>query len=106
MAILTISEFEKVNVILIEGQVVMAPQMPAINEQNLAIGGGSLASVAFDKRTRFIRVNCDIACCLAGSNPGDPDPVAVANFHRLGPNESGFYGVLPQGKIAVIASPT
>ena len=106
MAILTISEFEKVNMTVIDGNVVMAPQLPAIAEQNIAIGGGSIPSAPYDKRTRFIRVNCDVACCIAGSNPGDPDPVAVVNFHRMGPNESAFYGVLPAGKIAVIASPT
>lgn len=105
MAILTITEVEKLNVTLIDGAVVAAPEMPGLAEQNIVIGGGSLACNAFTKATRFVRVNTDTNCCLAFSVNSTP-PTAVTNTHRLGANETGFYGVTPGGTMAVIASPT
>ncbi len=107
MAILTITEGERLNQTLIDGQLVASMQMPPVREypNGLAIGGSSTPMAdTFQKATRFIRINCDTACCIAVSLPGDPDPVAVAGQHRLGPNETGYYGVTPGGKLAVIAT--
>jgi hypothetical protein len=79
--------------------------MPPVAEQErIAIGVGSAPSAAFDKRTRLVMVNCDAACSLAFSLPGDPDPEAAVEKHRQGQNETRFYGVTPGGKLAVIGN--
>lgn len=104
MAWLYVTEIEKVNTTLIDGQVAMSPQMPPVADYRIAIGAGSLASPAFQKRTRFVMTHADAPCSLAWADPGQPDPVAVATAHRLGQNETRFYGVLPLGKLAVITN--
>lgn len=79
-----------------------APLVPGVVEQHVAIGGGSVASAAFDPTTTFVMVNCDVACSLAwGANP-----TAVTTAQRMGANETRFYGV-PAGsnlKVAVIGN--
>lgn len=79
-----------------------APLVPAVVEQHLAIGGGSVASAAFDATTTFVMLNCDVACSIAWGTT----PVAVATAQRMGANETRFYAV-PKGaayKVAVITN--
>lgn len=79
-----------------------APASPSIADQKLAIGVTSVQSAAFNKSTSFIMVNCDTACSIAIS----ADPTAAATAHRMGANETRFYGV-PVGrdyKLAVITN--
>jgi hypothetical protein len=104
MATLYITEVEKVNQTLVDGQVVMSPQMPPIAEQHLAIGIASAPSAAWQKETRFVMVHTDAVCSLAWSNPGDAAPTAVPTAHRFGQNETRFYGVTPGGQLAVIVN--
>jgi hypothetical protein len=87
------------------GGAIMAPQMPATEEQSINITGASVQSAAFAPNTYMVRVNPDIACCLAFGSPAAP-PVAVQGFHRLGPNETGYYTVHPGDILAVISSLT
>src|SRR6267154_3042664 len=98
MAMLTITEVEKIGQTLIDGQFVMAPQMPPVKEQDgIVIGVGSVASAAFQKATRFVIVNGNAAYCLAWSDPenGNADPTAVNTQHQLGAGETRFYSVRP-----------
>lgn len=104
MAYLTITEVEEVTFTLVNGQVVMAPKMPPITEQTLPIAGVSAPCAAFDKRTRYVMLNCDTACGLAWSLPGAADPVAINNKHRMSANADRFCGVTPGGKLAVITA--
>ncbi len=85
---------------------IMAPQMPPTEEQSLLITGSSVLSQPYGSNTFMIRVNCDVACCLAFGRANSPSPVAVVGFHRLGPNETGYYTVNPGDLLAVVASPT
>ena len=79
---------------------VMAPTVPGVVEQAVAIGGVSAQSAAFDGQTRFVLVNTDTACCLAfGDNP-----TALTTRHRLAANETRFYSVTAGSKVAVIAA--
>lgn len=77
-----------------------APKVPPVAEQNLAIGGTSVPSAAFNAATRFIMVNCDTACCLAWGAA----PTAVNTAQRMSANETRFYGVTAGQKLAVIAA--
>jgi hypothetical protein len=106
MAWVTINEYETVAFTLLHGQVVVCPQEPAIKKDHVAITGASVPYGPFDAKTRFVRLNCDEACCIDFANPGDPDPVAQDTYYRMGPNESLFTGVTPKGQLAVIASST
>jgi hypothetical protein len=101
MAILTITEIATLGQTLVEGQVIPAPQLPGVAEQNIAIGGSSVASAAFNPATRFVMINCDVPCCLAWSLPG-VTPTAVTTAQRMGQNETRFVAVSPGGKVAVI----
>jgi pyruvate/2-oxoglutarate/acetoin dehydrogenase E1 component len=102
MAILTISEFTQMAT---SGGGAQAGATPPVAEQAVMIGGTTASSVPFSASTRFIRVNCDVNCCLGFAAPGGA-AVAVAGLHRLGANESAYYGASPGGSVAVIVSPT
>lgn len=105
MAWLYVTEIERVNQTLVDGQIVMSPQMPPVADYRIAIGAGSVPSPAFQKATRFVMTHADAPCSLAWADPPVlVDPVAVATAHRLGQNETRFYGVLPLGKLAVITN--
>jgi|SRR6267154_2354170 len=99
MATLYITELK--SIIFAGNQAVLAPASNTITaEQDVAIGGSSVQSAAFAATTNFVMVNCDSACSLAwGANP-----TAVTTAHRLGANETRFYGVIPGQKLAVIAN--
>lgn len=94
MATLYITEFAVMSL------AAMAPQTPPVAEQDVAIGGSSVASNPFNASTRFIMVNCDAACSLAFGSA----PVAVTTAHRMAANETRFYGVQPGQEVAVIAN--
>ena len=103
MAILTVTEIATLGQTLVDGQLVSAPQLPGIAEQQVSIGGGSLASAAFNKATRFVMINCDTACCLAWTVDATV-PTAIVGYQRMGANETRFISVTPGGKLAVILS--
>jgi hypothetical protein len=74
---------------------------PSVNEQNVAVGGGSVQSAAFNEQTSIVMVHAQEACCLKwGLNP-----TAVNTNQRMAAGETRFVGV-PRGKsfkVAVIA---
>lgn len=74
--------------------------MPPLAEQNLAIGGASVQSSAFNAKTEMIGVHADAICSIAvGENP-----VATANTRRLAANSTEYFEVEPGHKIAVITN--
>lgn len=76
-------------------------QLPGIAVQNVAIGGSSTQSSAFDQRTGMIRVRADLSCAvLVGTNP-----TALTTSVQLDAGAAEYFAV-PIGqsyKIAVIA---
>lgn len=98
MATLSIREYEHINVV--SGGIVPVAQEPAVTKQTVAIGGGSLQSAAFNERTRFVRLYCDVACSLEfGVNP-----TAAANSCSMGAGQTEYFGVQPGHKVAVITN--
>jgi hypothetical protein len=80
--------------------VTQAPAEPPLAEQLVAITGSSTQSAAFNQRTRFVRVHADAICSVAfGSNP-----TAVNTAKRLAANQTEYFGVNGNDKIAVITN--
>lgn len=99
MALLDVSEFSKLARDA-TGTPTTAGLYPQVAQQQVAIGGGSLQSSAFDLNTRFIRVHADAICRVAiGSNP-----TAAGTSMRMAAGQTEYFGVLPGHKIAVITS--
>ncbi len=81
-------------------RVLPAGQEPAIATQKIAIGAGSVQSVAFNANTTFIAVNVDATCSFkVGANP-----TATASDMRISANATMFMGVYAGDKIAVITN--
>lgn len=103
MARLYITEFAEMPQLNSAGVIPQCPVAPGIAEQSVAIGGGSVASAAFNQGTKFVMLNSDAVCSLAWSSDGTP-ATAVATAQRMSANETRFYGVHPGGKVSVIAN--
>lgn len=102
MAFLSVSEFQSITHANPSGfHAIPAPMSPAVVEQSVAIGGTTTTSAAFSNTTRFIQVNTDTVCVLA-FNGGLP----TQGIHRLGQNETRYYGVNAGGTISVMTSNT
>lgn len=93
MAKLFITEYEKL--------VQWAPQEPCILDQVVAIGAGSVQSLQFTGRTRFVRLQSDIVCSVAFG----PNPTATANTKRIAANQLGeIFSVNSGDRVAVITN--
>ena len=78
----------------------MAPAMPPIVEQTVAIGVSHAESAAFSGKTLFLQVHCDVICSIAFG----PAPVATTSNQRLAANETRFVGVNRGDKLSVISN--
>jgi len=77
-------------------------RLPALVEQKVVIGAGSVQSAALNANTTFVRVSSDSVCSIAtGSNP-----TATAASMRLAADSPEYFGVIPGTalKIAVITN--
>jgi hypothetical protein len=83
MSTLYLAEFDRLPVDA-GGRPVMAPAMPPIVEQTVAIGVSHAESAAFSGKTLFLQVHCDVICSIASG----PAPVATASNQRLAANET------------------
>lgn len=74
---------------------------PPLQEQTVAIGGGSVqCSNAFTNTTRLIRVHTDAICSIAiGLNP-----TATTAKRRMAANQTEYFSVEAGFKIAVISN--
>ncbi len=99
MATLYISEYSRQLVDYI-GLSVPAPQEPSIAEQAVAVGVGSVASSAFNAKTKFVRLHTDVICSVAFGAA----PTAVATAKRMAAGQTEFFGVRPGDKVAVITN--
>lgn len=98
MATLYISEYQELA--RAEPGMGQIAQAPALVEQTVAIGGGSLQSAAFNPSTRFIRVSTDAICSISI----DFTPTATTGKGRLPADNVEYFGVRPGMKIAVISN--
>jgi hypothetical protein len=78
-------------------------QEPAVAEQTVAIGAGSVQSNAFNAATIAVRISADAVCSIKfGTNP-----TASATTRRIAANVVGEYFGVPAGqafKVAVITN--
>ena len=77
----------------------------ALREQSFAISVTSAMSTTSGwlSTTRFIQVNTDTACFLAFGGT-TATITATTSYHRMGANETRFYGVNPGGVLAAVTA--
>ncbi len=72
-----------------QGQVIQSGVEPALADQQLAVGGTSAQSAAFNQHTQFVRLHSDVACRVQfGDNP-----TASATSKRLAAGATEYFGV-------------
>jgi len=100
MATLYIAEFEEMP--HTSGSKIPVALQPPLAEQTVAIGGASVASAAFNARTRFVRLHNDVICSVRF----DLAPTASATTARMAAGATEYHGV-QKGvgmKVAVITN--
>lgn len=101
MAVLFVTEFARQSRDAAGFPMVVADE-PAVANQTVAIGGGSVQSNAFNALTKFVRIHTDAACSIElGTNP-----TATTSTRRLAANSTEYFGI-PKGagfKVAVISN--
>jgi hypothetical protein len=77
---------------------IAAGKEPAIADQKISNPATTTQSSAFNALTTFVMVHASAAAHLTfGANP-----TATTGTHRIGANETRFYGVEPGHKLAAI----
>jgi hypothetical protein len=66
-------------------------------KQQLAIGGGSVPSNAFNKRTSLLRVHCDATCRIEFG----ASPIADGTSMRMAANQTEYFWVKPGSGLAI-----
>lgn len=96
MATLYVAEFERPR-----NQWVNIGNAPPIAEQTVAITGASVQCTnAFNSKTALIRLKTDAICSIAiGTNP-----TATTSTMRLSAEDTEYFSVSPNMKIAVISN--
>lgn len=103
MAVLYITEFKTITTPLsfASGPVQCPYAGYALVEKTIALTGTSTTCSTFSADCRFIMVNTDTASFLAFS-PNAVAPTATTSAHRIGANETRFYGIQPGGCMAAV----
>ena len=104
MAVLYITEFSTITTPLtFASGPVQCPYigMGAIAEKTIALTTASTTCSTFSANCRFIMVNTDTASFLAFS-PNSTGATATTSAHRMGANETRFYGVNPGGNMSAV----
>lgn len=101
MAVLYVAEYAELPVGP-AGRVGQMPMEPPVAEQTVAIAGVSAASLAFNTKTRFVRLHTDAICSVVFGAA----PVATAVNGRLAANQTEYRAVPPGAsyKVAVITN--
>jgi hypothetical protein len=98
MAFIYVTEYAEIA--QLNGESVSIAKEPELVEQQVAIGGASVQSSAFNAKTKFIRVHADAICSIKiGSSP-----TAVATAKRMAANQTEYFAVDATHKIAVITN--
>lgn len=101
MAVLYITEYAELP-IGPAGRIGQMPMEPPVAEQTVAIGAGSIASSAFNAKTRFVRLHTDAICSVLFGTA----PTVTAVSGRMAANQTEYRSV-PLGaayKVAVITN--
>jgi hypothetical protein len=100
MARLSIREYEHISAVT--RGIVPVGEEPAVASQTLTISGSSIASAAFNIRTRFVRIHTDMDCSLEWS----VGPTAVAGACDMVAGQTEYFGVVnaTNMKVAVIGT--
>ena len=98
MAVISIREYEQMGDS--SGGALQVAREPAVAAQSLAVGGGSVASNAFNVRCRYIRVQTDVRCSLDFGAA----PTATATSCTLAAGATEYFAVTAGHKVAVIAA--
>ena len=89
-------------------QAAQGPLEPAIAEQIVAIAGGSTSSTPFGGYTALVRIHTDAICSIIFSTPAqiatNTLPTATTANKRLAANQTEYFGVLPNQRVAVIVN--
>lgn len=82
------------------GRQISVGMEPCIANVQVAIGGSSVQSAAFNDNTRLVRVHTDAAIRIAfGANP-----TAASTSQRMAAGQTEYFGVRPGEKAAVITT--
>lgn len=85
---------------IFQGNQVPVVYMPPLASQNVAIGGTTTQSSAFNAKTKLIAIHTDAICSIEfGANP-----TATANSRRMAANTTEYFEVTPAHKVAVITN--
>lgn len=98
MAVLYVTEYAEFPIV--QGAQMQAPKNPMLAKQTVAIGAGSVASAAFNAKTRAIRVHTDAICSFVI----DATPTATATDARMAAGQTEYHRVEGGHKIAVITN--
>ena len=99
MAVVDITQYANLAVDA-SGRPIPVGMEPGISNLQVAIGGASVQSSAFDGSTRLVRVHTDAAIRIAfGANP-----TASGTSQRMAAGQTEYFGVRPSEKIAVITT--
>ena len=83
-----------------QGATVGVLAQPPVAEQTVAIGGGSLASAAFNALTTFVRLHSDVICSVEFGAA----PTASATTARMAAGQTEYFHVVAGQKVAVITN--
>ena len=98
MAIMYIQEYAELATDA-NGHTIQAGKEPALASQFVTYST-STASAAFNKGTRFVRINCDGAAFLSfGLSP----TATTSEDMPVQANTPEFFGVIPQQKVAAVS---
>ena len=91
MALLYVTEFAEIE-IGPAGRVGQMP-MPPVAEQTVAIGVGSVASNAFNAKTRFVRLHTDAICAVKFGTAPTAIVAGATGTARMAANQTEFFAV-------------
>jgi|SRR5271166_972738 len=100
MAVLYVAEFALMG--QAPNSVPAMGMQPVITEQVVSIGGSSTPSLAFNAKTRFVRLHTDAICSIEFGTA----PTATTSMARMAANQTEYFAV-PEGgayKVAVITN--
>ncbi len=83
-----------------QGGLMPVVHMPPLATQNVAIGGSSTVSAAFNAKTVIVAVHTDAICSLDFG----PSPTATANSRRMAANTTEYFQVEAADKVAIITN--
>ena len=96
MAVLYVTEYTNVGREL-KANISQSAAEPALAQQSVAIGAGSVASANFNAKTRLIRVHTDNICSIKIGAA----VTAVATAQRMAANQTEYFAITPEA-IAVL----